>query len=208
MLKHYLEHPDELLKDKTEWPSFRDRRDYHQCSPEEWKDIALNLARLGIVTFLPEEEIFHVGGQPVLHRCMGISTGDSFTKDVDVLNLVMDFSTTNGLLRTILADVRALPYPAKWSAVEVRNDIVISDSVNDVNSFCYCFALEPAWQKFLALSGYLAGNEVLEIAPHLANKGRVYACAKVLPIGLRSISGLLQLAPTRGSDPLRPSTAL
>ena len=74
----------------------------------------------------------------------------------------MDLSATNGLLKTILADVRALPYPARWNAVEVRNDVVISDTINDVNSLCYCFALEPAWQKFLALSGFLAGDEVQE----------------------------------------------
>ena len=39
-------------------------------TPEEWKEIAVNLGEKGIVTYLRRNELFAINGNPLLHGCL------------------------------------------------------------------------------------------------------------------------------------------
>ncbi len=51
----------------------------------------------------------------------------------EILRLIMNLGPANAVQRMILGDIRSLPYPGQWRAVEVQDNYVVLWSSTDPN---------------------------------------------------------------------------
>ena len=70
----YVDHFPEFLKPPAEWPLLKKGR--VMVSSDDWPEVACNLVRAGVCKVIPESEIFHVHGSPVLNGLFGVEKGE------------------------------------------------------------------------------------------------------------------------------------
>ena len=76
---------------------------------QDWGAVCTGLVQSGICTFIKEEEVFHVHGQPLLNGMFGV-TKDEWTPDgTEIFRLIMNLVPLNSLCMPMTGDVNTLP---------------------------------------------------------------------------------------------------
>eukprot|EP00973_Karenia_brevis_P063969 8890174-Karenia_brevis.AAC.1 len=89
----------------------------------------------------------------------------------------MNLDITNSMLRTILGDIRTLPYPGQWQSIELDDDHALVHSTSDMEAAYYAFAMEPCWFKYFAFDGEIHGSDLTDVAD--VDPSRTYfACSR------------------------------
>ena len=87
---------------------------------EEWFRIVKLLFALGIVAPLADEEIWRVGGEPVLNGSFGVEKAhddwiELHGQLVPLLRLIMNLINSNSQQRPLFGDIDTLPSNLQWS---------------------------------------------------------------------------------------------
>ena len=77
-LKEQLEDPESLLLPKTDWPEPRGPSQTNLADASQWQAMAQLLWSRGIVTRVPESEVFAPQGQPVVSGRFGVGQRQQF----------------------------------------------------------------------------------------------------------------------------------
>lgn len=182
-LRHYVENFEDYLLD----PSLRVyTKPPRVMVPEDsWELVCSGLLKAGICTLLPERELCHVDGKPLLNGLFGVSKGE-LVQGVDTHRLIMNLVPLNNICRGIEGDVSTLP---SWSCAGPltllpHEELVVSSE--DVRCFFYIFGVPSSWHK------YLGFNKVVPPVLHPGRRGNHYLCAKVLPMGFKNSVSIAQ----------------
>lgn len=203
-----LKEPNLLLKPENEWKRPQDNPGRKLWANEnEWINIARGVYKTGVFSFIPRSELIEVDGCPVLHNCFGVGKGKYLADGREILRLVMNLDLTNSMLMMIIGDIRALPYPGQWQSIELKDDMVLVFSQSDLSAAYYAFGLPRTWWKHLAFMPAIPFEKVADLVPHLKGEKEVYACARVLAMGLNSAAGLMQYLHMRMALDPRPGGA-
>jgi len=209
VLSDVIRQPELLLRPEDEWPSptemkGRDKRNW--CSDDDWLEIVRGCADIELFDFLKPDQLLRLGGEPVLHNCLGVGKGKFLDDGREILRMVMNLDVTNQILRVLLADIRSLPYPGQWNAVSIENEeLIIFHSGTDLTCAYFAFKMEQVWWKYMAFNGAIKGSDIADLRPDLSDEQELYACCTCLAMGFNSASGLMQLAHNVMAQSPKPS---
>ena len=153
--------------------------------PDGWDEFCSKLLQLGVFAKVHEDDIYQVGGRPLLNGLFGVSKSE-FVGEVEVYRIIMNLIPLNQVVRGFEGDVCTLPSWAGMSPLHIQPHEELLVSSEDVRAFFYIFKVPPAWHRFLAFNRPLA--------PHLGGSkaGRWYPCSAVLPMGFKNSVALAQ----------------
>lgn len=150
-----------------------------------WDKVCEGLLRLGVCQVIPESQVHHVQGKPLLNGLFGVSKHE-FCQGYEVRRLIMNLIPLNRICKDISGDVATLPSWANMSALQLspHEDLVVSSE--DVRCFFYIFRVPPSWRPFLAF------NKAVPTRFCDGNDEKHYLCSSVLPMGFKNSVSLAQ----------------
>eukprot|EP00438_Fugacium_kawagutii_P004168 Skav224689 [mRNA] locus=scaffold3171:104306:107602:+ [translate_table: standard] len=146
--------------------------------PEDWDEVASGLVERGLCEVMMEEDLFHVGGQPLLNGLFAVSK-DEFSGSVELLRLIMNLKPLNGLVRPLEGDTATLPSVTSLGTLFLDEDEVLCVSSADIRCFFYLFQLPRFWFRYLGFGKPVPKH----LLPVHGQGRRGYLVAKVLPMG-------------------------
>ena len=152
---------------------------------EAWRDVCKGLLGNGVCIPMLEQDLFHVGGQPLLNGLFGVPKGEQ-EQGVEIHRLIMDLRPCNKVVRGIEGDVSTLPSWATMAPLQLMpsEDLVISSE--DVRCFFYIFKIPREWSAFLGFNRPIPP----ELCPD--SQGTYYLASQVLPMGFKNSVSLAQ----------------
>ena len=152
---------------------------------EAWRDVCKGLLGNGVCIPMLEQDLFHVGDQPLLNGLFGVPKGEQ-EQGVEIHRLIMDLRPRNKVVRGIEGDVSTLPTWATMAPLQLMpsEDLVISSE--DVRCFFYIFKIPREWSAFLGFNRPIPP----ELCPD--NQGTYYLASQVLPMGFKNSVSLAQ----------------
>ena len=107
-----------------------------------WDKVCEGLLRLGVCQVIPESQVHHVQGKPLLNGLFGVSKHE-FCQGYEVRRLIMNLIPLNRICKDISGDVATLPSWANMSALQLspHEDLVVSSE--DVRCFFYIYSGYP-----------------------------------------------------------------
>eukprot|EP00438_Fugacium_kawagutii_P011017 Skav214773 [mRNA] locus=scaffold3923:40117:45759:+ [translate_table: standard] len=182
-LKHYVACFEEYLLDESLRKYTKPPR--VMVPDGSWEQVCRGLLESGICTLLPEREVFHVEGKPLLNGLFGVSKGE-MANGYDVHRLIMNLVPLNNICRGVQGDVATLP---SWSSTSPLNllpseELVVSSE--DVRCFFYIFRVPDSWWP------YLGFNKAVPPNLHPGREGKHYLCSRVLPMGFKNSVSIAQ----------------
>ena len=154
-------------------------------SPQCWPEVCKGLLRLGICKLIPETEVYHVHGQPLLNGMFGVSKHE-YSGGFEVRRLIMNLIPLNRISRALSGDVATLPSWANMSSLYLMPHEELLVSSEDVRCFFYIFRVPPEWHPFLAFNRPVP-KDLCEGLP-----GTHYLCSQVLPMGFKNSVSIAQ----------------
>ena len=203
-IRDQLRDPESLLLPEEEWPERPPKARTMLKDPSEWGSLANELWQRDLTMWLPEEEIFHHHGTPVVSGFFGVGKGKPVPNhpDKEQLRLICNLVPSNGYFREIRGDVCHLPYMMQWGSIILEDNEVLLISQEDMTCAFYLFRLPAAWCKYFAVGlpinlEELHGNSrARDASKRMAKgndcKGRGYLVLQVLPMGWKSAVGIMQ----------------
>ena len=82
-------------------------------SDDKWEEVARGLIRTGICGVLPESQLHHVNGSPLLSGMFAVSKNETLD-GVELHRLIMNLVPLNNLCKSVKGDVGTLPTIAGW----------------------------------------------------------------------------------------------
>eukprot|EP00438_Fugacium_kawagutii_P025255 Skav212857 [mRNA] locus=scaffold786:244787:247873:+ [translate_table: standard] len=151
----------------------------------EWEETCKGLLDSGICTLMPEAEVAHVEGKPLLNGLFGVSKGE-VAEGHEVHRLIMNLIPLNNISRGIEGDVATLPSWSSTSPLSLLPGEEMVVSSEDVRCFFYIFAVPQAWHRYLGFNKRVPSNlHAHSSQPHVL-------CARVLPMGFKNSVSLAQ----------------
>lgn len=180
----YVDHFPEFLKPPEEWPLLKKGR--VMVSSDDWPEVACNLVRAGICKVIPESEIFHVHGSPVLNGLFGVEKGEE-CNGIPTYRLIMNLVPLNSICLGLDADISSLPHWMGMNPFSLSPSEGLLISSEDVRCFFYTLSLPACWLPFLAFNREAPG----ELRPEGCHE-RCYLSSAVLPMGFLNSVGIAQ----------------
>lgn len=182
--RFYVDHFPKFLKRAEEWPSVKNSR--VMVSEADWPEVAVNLVKAGVCKVIPESEVFHVRGEPLLNGLFGVEKGEDH-EGVPVYRLIMNLVPLNGLCLELAADISGLPHWMGMNPFSLQPSEGLLVSSEDVRCFFYTLALPPVWFPYLAFNKAVPDSLQLSgcVEP-------CYLTAVVLPMGFLNSVGIAQ----------------
>ena len=202
-LRDQLRDPESLLLPEAEWPHTTPRAATQLADDSEWPLLAQELWARGLVSWLPEEQLFAPRGKAVINGLFAVPKD----KDVEghpglhVQRLICNLVPTNSYFRVIRGDVDELPYIMQWSAICLAEDEILTVTQEDMTCAFYLFRLPKEWLPYMAVGKPvrlrdLQGNSRARAESAAFAKGNTsglgYLCLRVLPMGWASAVGVMQ----------------
>eukprot|EP00438_Fugacium_kawagutii_P027300 Skav202700 [mRNA] locus=scaffold654:350470:356680:- [translate_table: standard] len=180
--RHYVEHFDLYLKDPETCVLPRAPR--VMVPDESWGEVCHGLVSCGLCTYLTRDQVFSVGGRPLLNGLFGV-TKDEWHQGHEVFRLIMNMIPLNTLAQPLAGDVETLPMWSLMSPYFIQPDEHLLVSSEDVRCFFYTMSVPAAWHKYLAFNKAVPS----EVLPPMLRDQEVFLAATVLPMGfLNSVS--------------------
>ena len=181
--RHYVLNFEEYLLDPQDQVPVKPPRVL--VPPDGWDEFCSRLLELGVFSRVHEDDVYQVGGRPLLNGLFGVSKHE-FSGQFEVLRIIMNLIPLNQVVRGFDGDVSTLPSWAGMSPLHIQphEDLLISSE--DVRAFFYIFRVPASWHRFLAFNRPLP--------PHLGGEksGKWYPCSAVLPMGFKNSVALAQ----------------
>ena len=180
--RHYVTHFEDYLVPPESMEYTKPPR--VMVADDQWEGVCRGLLSSGICGLLPESELFHVKGRPLLNGLFGVPKGDR-AGGIELHRLIMNLIPLNNICRPIQGDVSTLP---AWSSagplmLMPTQQLLIG---SDVRCFFYIFKVPAAWQKFLGF------NKAVPTHLHPGQTERHFLVSRVLPMGFRNSVSLAQ----------------
>eukprot|EP00438_Fugacium_kawagutii_P021648 Skav231607 [mRNA] locus=scaffold1636:8556:16397:- [translate_table: standard] len=174
-----------------------------------WEETCKGLVSSGLCGLIPESQVIHVDGKPLLNGLFGVSKGE-VADGHEVHRLIMNLIPLNNICRGMDGDVATLPSWSSTSPLCLLPEEQLVVSSEDVRCFFYIFAVPPSWHR------YLGFNKRVPSELHPGSDEPHVLCAKVLPMGFKnSVSlaqhvrrAIVQRASLRVTDQLQPHQEL
>lgn len=153
--------------------------------PENWEEFCSQLISRGVFSRIHEDDIYKVGGQPLLNGLFGVSKNE-FEGTTEIMRIIMNLIPLNGVVRGFDGDISTLPSWAGMAPLHLQphEDLLVSSE--DVRAFFYIFRVPSSWHPFLAFNRPLPERLCGE------RSGRWYPCSSVLPMGFKNSVSLAQ----------------
>ena len=119
--------------------------------PSEWGSLANELWQRDLTVWLPEEEIFHHHGTPIVSGFFGVGTGKPVPEHPakEQLRPICNLVPSNGYFREIRGDVRHLPYMMQCSSSFTTTSSCLFP--RRMRLALYTFRLPRAWCPYFAV---------------------------------------------------------
>ena len=184
-----LSHPEEVLLPEDEVPPGKCTAKVHLEKGSE-RDFFLLLKQRGIITFVPEAEVYRGPNGKYLSGMFGVpKPGKVTASGRPVLRLIMNLIPINRAMGVILGDISQLPSASVWQQLVLTDGDSMTVSQADMSSAFYLFRLPPVWSRYLCFNHAFEASDVGE-----AGSGKVYPSCAVLPMGWSSSVGIMQMA--------------
>ena len=108
--RHYVTHFEDYLVPPESMEYTKPPR--VMVADDQWEGVCRGLLSSGICGLLPESELFHVKGRPLLNGLFGVPKGDR-AGGIELHRLIMNLIPLNNICRPIQGDVSTLP---AWSS--------------------------------------------------------------------------------------------
>ena len=150
----------------------------------EWPSVCQGLVERGVCCFMEMQDVFHVGGSPLLNRMFSVGKGE-WTENLETQRLIMNLVPINRLCKSLQSDVGTLPALPAMNSFLLEGGETLLLSSEDVRCFFYLFKVPASWCKFLAFAKRVPQHV---LPPQLKGKDCVLS-SLVLPMGwLNSVS--------------------
>lgn len=171
--------------------------------PNEWVSQANDIWQRDLTAWLPESEVFHHTGLPIVSGFFGVGKGEDVPghPGVEQLRLICNLVPSYGYFREISGDVDYLLYMMQWSSIVLEEDEVLQVSQEDMTCALYMFKLRRAWCRFFAvglaitLAELQRNGRAREASKRLAKgadrSGCGYLVLQALPMGWKSAVGIM-----------------
>jgi len=181
--KHYVQHFEDYLLEPED--QVLPRAPKVMVPPDNWSEFCGELLNRGVFSRVHEDDIYKVGGRPLLNGLFGVSKNE-FEGSTEVMRIIMNLIPLNGVVRGFDGDISTLPSWAGMSPLHLQphEDLLVSSE--DVRAFFYIFRVPLSWHRFLAFNRPLPPELCGERA------GRWYPCSAVLPMGFKNSVSLAQ----------------
>ena len=150
-----------------------------------WEGVCQGLLDSGICSLLPEDQLYHVEGQPLLNGMFGVSKGE-FVEGHEVHRLIMNLIPVNQICRGFQGDVATLPSWSSGGPLQLMPTEQLLVSSEDVRCFFYIFRVPEQWRKFLGF------NKVVPPSLHVGDTRKHYLVSNVLPMGFKNSVSIAQ----------------
>ena len=152
-------------------------------SQEHWAEVCRGLVDRGVCGLMKREELYHVGGRPVLNGLFAVEKGeravDEGGEEFEVCRLIMNLVPTNGLCRNLVGDTSTLPTVTGMSGTVLGDGELLLTSSEDIRCFFYLFRTPPEWHRFMGF-----GREVPQEGLPAGYTGKGWhLVSRVLPMG-------------------------
>eukprot|EP00438_Fugacium_kawagutii_P006828 Skav227026 [mRNA] locus=scaffold456:236256:249187:+ [translate_table: standard] len=181
--REYVENFDRYLKDPVLWQTPVAPR--VMVEDHEWGDVCRGLVETGVCCYIPESEVFHVNGAPLLNGLFGVTKDEVDDLGNEIYRLIMNLIPLNLLCEPLAGDVGTLPTWSMMNPLFLQPSEFLLVSSEDVKCFFYTMKVPPTWVKYLAFNKAVPS----ELAPSNMAGERVFLASLVLPMGfLNSVS--------------------
>ena len=181
--KHYVLNFEDYLLEPEDQVAVRPPRVL--VPPDNWGEFCSNLLKMGVFAMVHEDDIYQVGGRPLLNGLFGVSKNE-FAGTVELQRIIMNLIPLNNVVRSFEGDVSTLPSWAEMAPLHLQPHENLLVSSEDVRAFFYIFKVPPSWHRFLCF------NRPLPEEPCGERRGRWYPCSAVLPMGFKNSVSLAQ----------------
>ena len=183
--RHYVQEFEKYLVPENEMQFTKPPRVL--VSDEDWGDVVSGLVNAGICLILPEHEVCHVDGKPLLNGLFGVNK-EEFVDGVEVFRLIMNLVPTNKLCLPVGGDISTLPGLAGMGAYVLSDNEVLLTSSEDIRCFFYLFKIPLEWSRYMCFAKPVPYHLVPpNLQPHTC-----YIGACVLPMGFLNSVGIAQ----------------
>ena len=181
--RHYVTHFEDYLVPPESMEYTKPPR--VMVADDQWEGVCRGLLSSGICGLLPESELFHVKGRPLLNGLFGVPKGDR-AGGIELHRLIMNLIPLNNICRPIQGDVSTLPAWSSAGPLMLMPTQQLLIGSEDVRCFFYIFKVPAAWQKFLGF------NKAVPTHLHPGQTERHFLVSRVLPMGFRNSVSLAQ----------------
>ena len=178
--RFYVDNFPSFLKPVDEWPVLKPSHD------DDWPEVARNLVKARVCDVIPQSELCHVHGPPLLNGMFGVEKGEDHL-GVPTYRLIMNLVPLNQLCLPLDADIRSLPHWLGMNPFSLEPAEGLLVSSEDVRCFFYTLSLPSCWKPFLGFN-----REVPEDMKPDGCTEPCYLTASVLPMGFINSVGLAQ----------------
>ena len=180
---HYVNNFEDYLVDEA---------DQHYTKPPRvmiadcaWEEVCRGLVSSGICSMMPEDQLYHVSGKPLLNGLFGVSKGE-VADGYEVHRLIMNLIPVNNLCRGFQGDVSTLPAWSSGGSLHLMPSEQLLISSEDVRCFFYIFRVPENWRRFLGF------NKPIPSHLHPGDDRVHYLVSNVLPMGFKNSVSIAQ----------------
>lgn len=180
---HFVLNVDQYLKPLAEQRKVKPPR--VMVSDADWPSVCEGLVRRGVCRYIVEEDVYHVGDEPLLNGMFGVSKEEWSSDGSEIFRLIMNLIPFNEISLPLTGDVETLPTWSMMSPFFLQPGENLLVSSEDVKCFFYTMSVPDNWCKFLAFNKAVPP----ELLPPELQGRTVYIASQVLPMGyLNSVS--------------------
>lgn len=139
-VRHFIDHfEDYLLPTDLQVIGKAPRTMVDDC---EWPSVVKGLTECGLCTILPQSQLHHVGGRPLVNGLFAV-TKNEFHGNTELLRLIMNLKPLNENTRSLEGDTATLPAITGLGSVVLDDSEVLVTSSEDIRCFSIYFACHP-----------------------------------------------------------------
>ena len=149
--------------------------------------IGNELIARNICEWIDVDQVYRVGGVPVLNGLFGVEKASKLADGRAVLRLIMNLTGSNSTQDQLEGTTFSLPSITSWQSIFLEGDQTLALHQSDMSSAFYLFRLPRVWLPYLAFAVVVPGSDI----DRDPRKKFALAC-KVLPMGWLSSVGIMQ----------------
>eukprot|EP00435_Cladocopium_sp_Y103_P044430 s82_g12.t1 len=184
--RYFLLNPKELLKPEEKVCLPRMPGKVHVEGDGEL-EIAWELVRRNVCSWLPLEKVHSVGNQRVLNGLFGVSKPTFLDDGRRVLRLIMNLTGSNSTQESLVGGCDSLPNITSWQSLVIEDGQTLSCYQSDMAAAFYLFKIPSCWHPHLAFNIVTNGININ------GDPTQLFAlCCNVIPMGWQSSVGVMQ----------------
>ena len=150
-------------------------------------NIAFELVRRNVCTWIPLEKVYKVNGTAVLNGMFGVSKPTVLADGRPILRVIMNLTGSNATQLQLEGGCNSLPNICAWQSIVLDGEEQLTLHQSDMCSAFYLFRIPMQWHRYLAFNIVAKGTEIGLGDDHLF----ALACS-VIPMGWLNSVGIMQ----------------